>query len=121
MNFLKQKQVAPCAHAIGGTGSTGQPKQSFRAIPSSSHELHNASASQASALHSLLPSRTSSITLRPFDANRPHSSATTQSASLLNVKQQLAPMALTQSTVASAASSLSTVPPLHPPFANHQP
>ncbi|KAF8757444.1 hypothetical protein HU200_010964 [Digitaria exilis] len=119
--LLTPSKVTPCAHTIGGTGGTVQPKQSFRVIRSSSHELHNASASQASALYSLLPSPTSSVTLRPFDAHRPHSSATTQSASLLNVKPQLAPMALTQSTVASAASSLSTVPPLQPPFANHQP
>ncbi|RLN38821.1 mRNA-decapping enzyme-like protein isoform X1 [Panicum miliaceum] len=67
-------------------------------------------------------SRTSSVTLRPFDAHRPHSSATTQSASLSNVKPQLlAPMASMPSTIAAAAASLSTVAPLHPPFADHQP
>ncbi|OEL28934.1 mRNA-decapping enzyme-like protein [Dichanthelium oligosanthes] len=113
-------KVAACADTIDGTSAV-QPNQSFRVIPSS-HELHNASASQASALRSLLPSLTSSVTLRPFDAHRPHSSATTQSASLSNVKPQpLAPTASTQSTIANAASALSTVPPLHQPFVNHQP
>ena len=119
MNFLKQ--VAACVDTIGGTGAV-QPNKSFRTIPSSSHELHNASASQASALHNLFPSRTSSVTLRHFDAHRPHSSATTQSASLSNVKPQLlAPMASMPSTIADASCSLSTVPPLLPPFADHQP
>jgi mRNA-decapping enzyme 1B len=119
MNFLKQ--VPACVDMVGGTGAV-QPNQSFRTISSSSHELHNASAPQAPALHSMLPSRTSSVTLRPCDAHRPHSSATTQSAILLNVKPQLlAPMASPQSTIPNDASSLSTVPPLHPPFVNHQP
>jgi len=118
-NFLKQ--VAACVDTIGGTGAV-QPNKSFRTIPSSSHELHNASASHASALHNLFPSRTSSVTLRHFDAHRPHSSATTQSASLSNVKPQLlAPMASMPSTIADASCSLSTVPPLLPPFADHQP
>lgn len=119
--LLTPSKVAACVDVIGGTGAV-QPNQSFRTISSSSHELHNASAPQACSLHSMLPSRTSSVTLRPFDAHRPQSSATTQSASLLNVKPQLlAPMASTQSTLPNAASSLSTVPPPHPPFANHQP
>ncbi|RLN16959.1 mRNA-decapping enzyme-like protein isoform X1 [Panicum miliaceum] len=118
--LLTPSKVAACVDTIGGTGAV-QPNKSFRTIPSS-HELHNASASQASALHNLFPSRTSSVTLRPFDAHRPHSSATTQSASLSNVKPQLlAPMASMPSTIAAAAASLSTVPPLHPPFADHQP
>ncbi|CAN6286254.1 unnamed protein product [Urochloa humidicola] len=115
--LLTPSEVAACVGTIGGMGAV-QPNQSFRTISSSSHELHNASAPQASALNSLLPSRTSSVTLRPFDAYRPHSSATTQSASVLNLKPQLPSM---QSTIANAASSLSTVRPLLPPFYNHQP
>ncbi|PAN44121.1 hypothetical protein PAHAL_9G019000 [Panicum hallii] len=119
--LLTPSKVSACVDTIGGTGAV-QPNKSFRTISSSSHELHNASASQASALHNLFPSRTSSVTLRPFDAHRPHSSATTQSASLSNVKPQLlTPMASMPSTIAAAAASLSTVPPLHPPFADHQP
>ncbi|WVZ61195.1 hypothetical protein U9M48_011106 [Paspalum notatum var. saurae] len=99
-----------------------QPNQSSKTIPSSSHESHDASASQASALHSLLPSRTSSATLRPFDAHTPHGPATIQPASVFNLKLPLlAPMASTQSTIANAASSLYTVPPLHDPFASHRP
>jgi len=119
--LLTPSKVAACVDTIGGTGAV-QPNKSFRTIPSSSHELHNASASHASALHNLFPSRTSSATLQPFDARRPYSSATTQSASLSNVKPQLlVSMASMPSTIADASPSLSTVPPLHPPFANHQP
>ncbi|CAL4945331.1 unnamed protein product [Urochloa decumbens] len=118
--LLIPSKVAACVGTIGGTGAV-QANESFRTISSSSHELHNASAPQASALHGLLSSQTSSVTLRPFDAYRPHSSATTQSASVLNSKPQLlAPMASMQSTIGNPASSLSTVPPLLPPFDNHQ-
>ncbi|CAL4928275.1 unnamed protein product [Urochloa decumbens] len=116
--LLIPSKVAACVGTIGGTGAV-QPNQSFR---TSTHELHNASAPQASASQGLLPARTSSVTLRPFDAYRPHSSATTQSATVLNSKPQLlAPMASMQSTIANCASSPSTVPPLLPPFDNHQP
>lgn len=119
MNFLKQ--AATCVHTIGGTGAV-QPNQSFRAIPSPSHGSHNSTAPHSSSLHSLLPSQTSSVTLRAFDAHRPNSSTTIQPASLLDSKPPLlAPMASTHSTVANAASSLPTVPPLHPPFADRQP
>jgi mRNA-decapping enzyme 1B len=119
MNFLKQ--AATCVHTIGGTGAV-LPNQSFRAIPSPSHGSHNSTAPHSSSLHSLLPSQTSSVTLRAFDAHRPNSSTTIQPASLLDSKPPLlAPMASTHSTIANAASSLPTVPPLHPPFADRQP
>lgn len=118
MNF--PKQAATCVHTIGGTGAV-QPNQSFRATPSS-HGSHNATAPHSSSLHSLPPSRTSSVTLRSFGAHRPNSSTTIQPASLLDSKPPLlAPMASTQSTVANPASSLPTVPPLHPSFADWQP
>uniref|UniRef100_A0A0A9B110 mRNA-decapping enzyme-like protein n=1 Tax=Arundo donax TaxID=35708 RepID=A0A0A9B110_ARUDO len=119
---------------IGGTG-TVLSNQSFRAVPLPSHESDNASASQPFAFHNLLPSQTLSVPVRPFDASqtlsarvRPfdapisHNSATIQPASLLKVKPALlAPIASTQTTMANAASSLSIIPPLHPPLALHQP
>jgi len=119
--FLTPSKAATCVHTIGGTGAV-QPNQSFRAIPSPGHGSHNSTAAHSSSLHSLLPSRTSSVTLRAFDVHRPNSSTTIQPTSLLDSKPPLlAPMATTQSTVAKAASSLPTVPPLHPPFADQQP
>uniref|UniRef100_A0A0A9D4J9 mRNA-decapping enzyme-like protein n=1 Tax=Arundo donax TaxID=35708 RepID=A0A0A9D4J9_ARUDO len=119
---------------IGGTG-TVRSNQSFRTVPSPTHESHSASASQPSAFHYLLPSRTLSVPVRPFDASqtlsvpvRPfdahisHNSATIQPASLVEVKPALlAPMASAQTTMASAASSLSIIPPSHPPLGLHQP
>ncbi|KAJ1292808.1 hypothetical protein BS78_01G018600 [Paspalum vaginatum] len=108
--LLTPSNAAAFVDTIGQTCAV-QPNQSSRTIPSSSHESH-----------SQLPSRTSSATLRPFDAHTPHGPATIRPASLLNLKLPLlAPMASTQSTIANAASSLSTVPPLHDPFATHRP
>ncbi|XP_066334140.1 mRNA-decapping enzyme-like protein isoform X2 [Miscanthus floridulus] len=119
--LLIPSKAATCVHTIGGTGAV-QPNQSFRDIPYPSHGSHNSTAPHSSSLHSLLPSRTSSVTPRAFDAHRPNSSTTIQPASLLDSKPPLlAPMASTHSTVANAASSLPTVPPLHPPFADRQP
>ncbi|CAN6302877.1 unnamed protein product [Urochloa humidicola] len=53
--LLTPSKVAACVGTIGGTGAI-RPNESFRTISSTSHELHNASAPQASALHSPLPS-----------------------------------------------------------------
>ncbi|XP_062214041.1 mRNA-decapping enzyme-like protein [Phragmites australis] len=103
---------------IGGTKTVRQ-NQSLRTVPSPSHESHSASASQPSAFHNLLPSRTLSVPVRPFDAHI-SSSTTIQPASLVK-PALLAPMASTQTTMANASSSLSVVPPLHPPLALHQP
>ncbi|KAK3148825.1 hypothetical protein QOZ80_3AG0209200 [Eleusine coracana subsp. coracana] len=106
---------------IGGTDTAGL-NQSLRSVPSPSLQPHSASASQTSALHSLLPSRTSSVHMRPFDANISPNSATIQSSSLVKVNPTfLPPMTSTQTTMADAASSsLSVLTPLRPPLASHQ-
>ncbi|TVU44003.1 hypothetical protein EJB05_03427 [Eragrostis curvula] len=91
--------------------------------PSPSHQPHSASASQTSALHNLLLSRTSSVHMRPFDADISHNSATIEPSSLVKVTPTLLPpMTSTQTTMANAtSSSLSVLPPLHPPLASYQP
>lgn len=121
--FLESLFRAPACvgGTIGGTGTAG-PNQAFGSVPSPSHQPFSASATQASALHSLLPSQTS-VHMRPFDATVSHNSATIQPSSLTQVNPTLLPlMTSTQTTMANAASSsLSVLPPSHPPFASHQP
>jgi mRNA-decapping enzyme 1B len=119
MNFFEQ---AAACDTIGGTGATG-PNQSFRTVPSPSHQPHSASVSQTSLLHNLLPSQTSSVHMRPFDAIVSHNSGTIQPSSLVQLNPTLLPpMTSTQTTVVTAASpSLSVLPPVHPPLASHQP
>lgn len=119
MNFFEQ-EAACVGDTIDGTGAAG-PNQSFRSVPYSSHQPHSASASQTSVLHNLLPSLTSSVYMSPFDANVSHNSATIQPSSLVKVNPTLLPpVPSTQTTAANAASSMSVLPPLHPPLGSHQ-
>ncbi|GJN22740.1 hypothetical protein PR202_gb10335 [Eleusine coracana subsp. coracana] len=89
---------------------------------SPSLQPHSANASETSALHNLLSSRTSSVHMRPFDANVSPNSATIQPSSLVKVNPTLLPpMTSTHTTMAEAASSsLSVLAPLRPPLASHQ-
>ncbi|GJM95950.1 hypothetical protein PR202_ga12746 [Eleusine coracana subsp. coracana] len=120
MNFFEQ--AAACVDdTIGGTEAAGL-NQSLRSVPSPSLQPHSASASETSALPSLLPSRTSSVHMRPFDANISHNSATIQPSSLVKVNPTLLPpMTSTQTTMADAVSSpLSVLTPVRPPLVSHQ-
>jgi hypothetical protein len=87
MNFFEQ---AAACDTIGGTGAAG-PNQSFRIVPSPTHQPHSASVSQTSPLHNLLPSQTSSVHMRPFDAIVSHNSGTIQPSSLVQLNPTLLP------------------------------
>ncbi|GJN23992.1 hypothetical protein PR202_gb11696 [Eleusine coracana subsp. coracana] len=120
MNFFEQ--AAACEDdTIGGTDAAGL-NQSLRSVPSPSLQPHSASVSETSSLHNLLPSRTSSVHMRPFDANISHNSATIQPSTLVKANPTLLPpMTSTQTAMADAASSpLSVLTPLCPPLASHQ-
>ncbi|TVU43970.1 hypothetical protein EJB05_03392, partial [Eragrostis curvula] len=114
--WFKARGLVNFASALARTGGD-------RSAPSPSHQPHSASASQTSALHNLLLSRTSSVHMRPFDADISHNSATIEPSSLVKVTPTLLPpMTSTQTTMANAtSSSLSVLPPLHPPLASYQP
>lgn len=119
VNFFEQE--AACVGDTSDATGSARPNQSFRSVPSPSHQPHSVSASQTPALHNLLPSRTSSVHMSPFDANVSHHSATIQSSSLAKANPTLLPpMASTQTTAATAASSTTVFPPLHPPLGSHQ-
>lgn len=102
-------KAAACIGATTGGTGTVQPNQSVGMVPSSSHASPSVISSESPALHSPLPSRTSSAPVMPLDTHRSSSAPTIQPAS--HVKPLLFP---------PVTSSLTAAPPLHPPLTIQQ-